>query len=273
MDKIYIDSLEIIGFHGVFPEEKKLGQKFIISITMDIDTRVAGKNGGLENTVHYGEVAQDVEKIFLEKSFDLLEMCAERIAELILRKYRLIKKIKVKIEKPCAPLQLHFKNVAVEIERAWHTLYLSLGTNMGDKTKNLKNAIDYINIIENTFVLKTSEFIETKPFGYLEQDNFLNTCLEVMTLLTPQEFLKNILEIELKMGRVRKIKWGPRIIDIDILFYDKEIIEEDNLAIPHPYVCEREFVLIPLSEIAPNFIHPLENKTIKVLNEKLKKPL
>ncbi len=270
MDKIYINNLEFIGFHGVFSEEKKLGQKFLVSLELTVDTREAGKTGDLTKSVHYGLVAQDVEKLFLEKSIDLIETCAENIAEMVLKKYELVKEVKVIVKKPWAPLQMHFENVAVEITRKWHRVYLSLGSNIGNKRKNLLEAIRKIGELENTEVVKSSTILETEPFGYLEQDNFLNTCLEVKTLMTAQEFLKEILQIELDMGRVREIKWGPRIIDIDILFYDKEIIEEDNLAVPHPWICEREFVLDPLSEIAPNYIHPLEKKTITMLARKLK---
>lgn len=270
MDKIYINNLEFIGFHGVFPEEKKLGQKFLVSLELTVDTREAGKTGDLTKSVHYGLVAQDVEKLFLEKSIDLIETCAENIAEMVLKKYELVKEVKVIVKKPWAPLQMHFENVAVEITRKWHRVYLSLGSNIGNKRKNLLEAIRKIGELENTEVVKSSTILETEPFGYLEQDNFLNACLEVKTLMTAQEFLKEILQIELDMGRVREIKWGPRIIDIDILFYDKEIIEEDNLAVPHPWICEREFVLDPLSEIATNYIHPLEKKTITMLARKLK---
>ena len=270
MDKIYINNLEFIGFHGVFPEEKKLGQKFLVSLELIVDTKEAGKTGDLTKSVHYGLVAQDVERVFLEKSIDLIETCAENIAEMVLKKYELVKGVKVTVKKPWAPLQMHFENVAVEISRKWHKVYLSLGSNMGDKRENLLEAIKRVGELENTEVVKSSTILETEPFGYIEQDNFLNACLEVKTLLTPQEFLSSILKIELDMGRVREIKWGPRVIDIDILFYDNEIIQEDNLAVPHPWICEREFVLEPLSEIAPNYVHPLERKTIMMLARKLK---
>ena len=270
MDKIYINNLEFIGFHGVFPEEKKLGQKFLVSLELIVDTKEAGKTGDLTKSVHYGLVAQDVERVFLEKSIDLIETCAENIAEMVLKKYELVKEVKVTVKKPWAPLQMHFENVAVEISRKWHKVYLSLGSNMGDKRENLLEAIKRVGELENTEIVKSSTILETEPFGYIEQDNFLNACLEVKTLLTPQEFLSSILKIELDMGRVREIKWGPRVIDIDILFYDAEIIQEDNLAVPHPWICEREFVLEPLSEIAPNYVHPLERKTIMMLARKLK---
>lgn len=273
MDKIIIENLELIAEHGVFKEEKFLGQKFIISVEMTTDTREAGKTGNLNASTHYGFVADDIEKIFTGESFDLIETCAEKIAEMILTKYPLISEIKVTVKKPWAPIRKHFDFVAVEITRKWHTVYLSLGTNMGDKKKNLLEAIEKIGKLENTKVTSQSTILETEPFGYTEQDMFLNACIELKTLFTPQELLEKLLNIELEMGRVRTIKWGPRIIDIDILFFDDEIIQDKNLAVPHPWISERMFVLEPLCEIAPNLIHPLERKPVATLKRILEKEL
>ena len=273
MDKIIIENLELIAEHGVFKEEKFLGQKFIISVEMTTDTREAGKTGNLNASTHYGFVADDIEKIFTGQSFDLIETCAEKIAEMILTKYPLISEVKVTVKKPWAPIRKHFDFVAVEITRKWHTVYLSLGTNMGDKKKNLLEAIGKIGKLENTKVTSQSTILETEPFGYTEQDMFLNACIEIKTLFTPQELLEKLLNIELEMGRVRTIKWGPRIIDIDILFFDDEIIQDKNLAVPHPWISERMFVLEPLCEIAPNLIHPLERKPVATLKRILEKEL
>ncbi|MEG0398451.1 MAG: 2-amino-4-hydroxy-6-hydroxymethyldihydropteridine diphosphokinase, partial [Cetobacterium sp.] len=132
-------------------------------------------------------------------------------------------------------------------------------------------AIEKINSLPNTKISKISSFIETEPFGDVVQDNFLNACLELETLSTAPELLDSLIQIEKEMGRVREIKWGPRLIDLDILLFNDEIHETDELAIPHPWMCEREFVLQPLSEIAPNFIHPLEKKTISTLKRLLEK--
>lgn len=273
MDKIIIENLELIAEHGVFKEEKFLGQKFIISVEMTTDTREAGKTGNLNASTHYGFVADDIEKIFTSESFDLIETCAEKIAEMILTKYPLISEVKVTVKKPWAPIRKHFDFVAVEITRKWHTVYLSLGTNMGDKKKNLLEAIERIGKLENTKITAQSTILETEPFGYTEQDMFLNACIEIKTLFTPQELLEKLLNIELEMGRVRTIKWGPRIIDIDILFFDDEIIQDKNLAVPHPWISERMFVLEPLCEIAPNLVHPLERKPVATLKRILEKEL
>ena len=159
MDKIYINNLEFIGYHGVFPEEKKLGQKFQVSVEMSCDTREAGKTGDLTKSTHYGLVAEDIGKLFLEKSVDLIETCAEDIAQMILRRYPLISEVKVTVKKPWAPLQMHFENVAVEITRKRHKAYLSIGSNIGDKKENLLKAIENIEKLEDTEVTQVSTIL------------------------------------------------------------------------------------------------------------------
>jgi dihydroneopterin aldolase/2-amino-4-hydroxy-6-hydroxymethyldihydropteridine diphosphokinase len=262
MDRICIENLEFIGNHGVFKEEKFLEQKFIISVRMETDTRKAGVSGELESSTHYGNVAEDIEKVFFSDSFDLIETLAEKIAEKILSCYPLISKVEVIVKKPWAPIKKHFDYVSVEIQRSRNIIYLSIGSNIGDKRKNLEVAIEKISKISNTKIKNVSTFLETEPFGDIIQENFLNACLKVETLFPCEEFLNLLLDIEKDMGRIRDKKWGPRIIDLDILFFNDELYQKNNLSVPHPYICERAFVLIPLAEIAPNFIHPLEKKTI-----------
>jgi len=255
MDKIYIRDLEFIGYHGVFEEEKKLGQKFFVSLELTTNLREAGLNDDITKTTHYGEVSESVKKIFFQKKYDLIETLAEDIAREILLNYPLISELKLEIKKPWAPVGIPLKDVSVEIRRKWNEVYISLGSNMGNKRENLEKAIKEVAKIKDTFIIKESKIIETEPFGYKEQDDFLNSCIGVKTLLAPREILKELLAIEIRMGRERKIKWGPRIIDLDIIFYGKEVIEEEDLIVPHPYMEYREFVLKPLEEIIPNFVN------------------
>jgi len=145
-----------------------------------------------------------------------------------------------------------------------HKVYLLTGSNIGNALQNLHRANDFI---ENQIgkIEAKSLVYKTEPWGNKEQEIFLNQLIVVQTNFSAPEVLKNILAIETKMGRNRHIKWEPRIIDIDILFFDDEIIDETDLKIPHPFIHERRFALIPLNEISPNFLHPVYNKTISEL--------
>lgn len=147
-------------------------------------------------------------------------------------------------------------------------IFLGLGSNLGDRQKNIQMAIEYLK--EKIEVEKISKIVETEPYGYTDQPKFLNCCLMAKTELLPTDLLDFVLGVEEKMGRKRLFKWGPRNIDIDILFYDAEIINQENLKIPHPELHKREFVLLPLIEIAPNFVHPVFKKTVLELYKELK---
>ena len=140
--------------------------------------------------------------------------------------------------------------------------YLGLGSNIGDRKQQLLKAIDLIGNIKGIKVTKQSSIYETAPIGYTDQPNFLNLCLEIETELSPQQLLKHCLDIEQQLHRVREIRWGPRTLDLDILLYSDNIIETDNLSIPHPRMQERAFVLIPLNDIASDKKDPRLNQKI-----------
>lgn len=269
MDKMYIRELELFGFHGVFEEEKTLGQKFIISLELDLDLKSAGKTGDLSKSVHYGELCEKVEKEFLRQSYDLIETATLKLADFILREYKLIKGVKVFLKKPWAPIRKHLDTVEIMIERSIHKAYIGLGSNMGDKEKYLNEAINKISKQENIILRKQSSFISTKPWGYLEQDDFLNGVIEIETPLEPEELMDVLLKIEEELDRERIVKWGPRTIDLDIIIYDNLISSDEKVVLPHPRMHEREFVLISLNEIAPYLMHPVLNKRVFTLLEEL----
>lgn len=143
-------------------------------------------------------------------------------------------------------------------------VWIALGSNMGEGRKNLDLAIKMMNE-RGVLVEKVSTYIETEPYGYTEQDNFVNAVCVAETKLSPRELLEVLLKIELDMGRVRIIKWGPRIIDLDILFYEDLIIDEEDLKVPHIEIQKRSFVLEPMNEINPDKIHPVFKKTVHQL--------
>lgn len=262
MDKIFIKDFEIFAKHGVFNEEKNLGQKFILSIELGMDLRKAGVTGDLNETVNYGELCLKIEKEFTREKYDLIETAAEKMAEFILLEYKRVKSVKLLLKKPWAPIGRHVEYAAVEIERAWHTVYVGMGSNMGDKEKNLKDAIKLIEDSSKSKVTKISKFYTTEPVGYLEQDDFLNCAIEVKTILPPEEFMTALLKFEKILKRERIIHWGPRTIDLDILMYDDLVTSEEDYIIPHPRMSERLFVIEPLCDIAPYLVHPILDRRI-----------
>ena len=262
MDKIKIKDLEVFANHGVFPEENTLGQKFIVSADLYTDTRKAGKTDDLTASLHYGEVSAFIEVWLKEHTYKLLESAAEHLAEELLLKYQRLQKIRLEIKKPWAPIRLPLKTVSVEIERAKHTVYLALGSNMGGREKYIRDAVNALDEIRGCAVKAVSSLIETPPYGVTDQDDFLNGCLELETLLTPRELLSELNRIEKEAGRERVVRWGPRTLDLDLIFYDDLVVQEKDLCIPHVEMHRRKFVLEPLSQIAPYKRHPVYGKTV-----------
>ena len=269
MDKIHIKDLEIIGFHGAIPEEKVLGQKFVLSFELDVDLRQAGKNDDLTKTVHYGELAQKVEEEFTKTSYDLIEKAAEEICEFVLLNYPLVKKVKLLLKKPWAPTRKHVEYVAVEIERKWNKVYIAAGSNLGDKEETLKEAIYIIDKRKDCVVTKVSNFYTTGPVGYEDQGQFVNCVFEINTLQTPSELMDTLLEVEKDFKRERIIRWGPRTLDLDIIFYNDIISYDEHILIPHPRAHERQFVMKPMCDINPYYVHPIYRKRVMDISSEL----
>lgn len=270
MDKLYLKDVEIFANHGVFTEEKTLGQKFVLSLELKLNVRDAAVTGNLNKSVHYGELCHCIEQEFKETSYDLIETAAEKIAEYILYNYDLVKEVKITLKKPWAPIGRHLDYAAIEITRGWHKAYISFGSNMGDKVKNIQEAIERIRELNEIKVNKISNLIETEPWGNEEQDKFINGAMEIYTILSPLDLMKTLLKVENDMKRERILRWGPRIIDLDVILYDEIVSNDEEIIIPHPRMEERLFVLEPLNEIAPFALHPLLNKRVFKILEDLK---
>lgn len=146
-------------------------------------------------------------------------------------------------------------------------VYLSLGSNMGDRKKYLKKAIDSLDKIDNIQLCKISSFYETPPWGKKDQNSFINICIEIDTSLQPLALLKKLNEIEQALNRQRSVRWGPRTIDIDILLFEDIITKSEQLTIPHPHIEERGFVIVPLYELNPNLM--INGKRIEEIMKKL----
>lgn len=269
MDEIRIRNLECYAYHGVYPEENEQGQTFYINAVLYTDTRAAGCKDDLTLSTHYGEVCHFMNDWMKQHTCKLIETVAEQLAREVLLAFPLVKELELEICKPQAPIGLPFETVSVAIRRGWHQAYLAIGSNMGDRGEYLEAGIAGLKACPDIRVKKVSSIITTKPYGGVEQEDFLNGCLLAETLLTPGELLEKLHEIEHAAGRERKVHWGPRTLDLDIVFYDKLVYEDEDLIIPHVDMQNRRFVLEPMAEIAPNLRHPLLQKTMTQLLSEL----
>jgi 2-amino-4-hydroxy-6-hydroxymethyldihydropteridine diphosphokinase len=150
-----------------------------------------------------------------------------------------------------------------------HIAYIGVGSNLGDKVHQCEQGLREILRVDRHRLLARSSFYKTQPLGVLDQDWFVNAAIKIETDLDPDALLRSLREIESRLGRRETFRWGPRAIDLDILFFDEETIQTEELIIPHPRLQERQFVLIPLVEIDPHLIHPVLQKTVLQLLENL----
>ena len=154
-----------------------------------------------------------------------------------------------------------------ETNKVANLVYLSLGTNLGSRHNNLQDAVDALGKV--AAIEAISPIYETAPWGLTDQPTFLNICLKAKTLLDPEALLITCQEIERQFGRVQLVKWGPRLIDIDLIYFNDQIVDDDNLIVPHPQIDQRAFVLAPLADIAKDFIDPESRLTVSTMLDKI----
>lgn len=269
MDQIRIRNLKIFAHHGVYEQEKEQGQNFIVNAVLYTDIGKAGRSDNIADAVDYGAVCLFIDAYMRENRFDLLEAAASHVAQELLFEFPAVRKVEIEIGKPDAPIPLRFESVSVRVIREWHRVFIALGSNMGERLKYLERAVS--NLGEDICFrnIRVSDYIETVPYGGVEQEDFLNGVLEAETLYSPGELLARIQKEEQLAERKREIHWGPRTLDLDILFYDDLILTDRELTVPHPDMKNRRFVLEPLAVLAPSFVHPVYHRTVSDLLREL----
>ena len=147
--------------------------------------------------------------------------------------------------------------------------YIGLGSNLGDREANIRQALQFLEQLPETTIVRGSSLYDTEPVGVSDQPNFLNGVVQIETHLAPRQLLWNLMLIERRLGRVRTQPWGPRVIDLDLLLYGDEVVDEDDLQVPHPLMTQRSFVMVPLVEIEPLLVHPVTNQTMLSILQRL----
>lgn len=271
MDQIIVEDLQVYAHHGVYPQENEEGQNFYVSVILDTDTRAAGMADDLGLSTNYGVVCRFLHTFLTEHTYKLIETAAERASEALLLQFPHVRQVTMEIKKPEAPITVPFGSVSVKIVRGWRRVYLACGSNIGDKKAHLHAAVDALSADKRCRVLRVSDWMDTTPYGGVEQADYLNGAFALETLYTPGELLEKLHEIEKAEARERKERWGPRTLDLDILLYEGVVMDTDQLTIPHRDMCNRDFVLRPLAQIAPYERHPVVGKAVMELLAEVEK--
>jgi len=286
MFKIKIKNLNLFGYHGIKKKEKTDGQNFCFNIEIFFDSRNISDSDNLEDTVNYSKVIKILKDINNSSSFNLLETLSQKIAVEIMKISPLMEKVSVEVEKTSPPIKENLESVGIKYvldrkrmgnmkgegigngKESSLDVYMSLGSNAGNREKNLRKAVSMIDAGKNIDITKVSSIYETEPMYFKEQNSFYNIVLKAKASdkTSPFGLLGYLKKIESGFGGKSDKRYGPRVIDIDILYYGDMSINSDFLTIPHPRIEERKFVLVPLAEIEPGF--KIKGSVIKSFIEK-----
>ena len=279
MDEIRIENLKVFANHGVLQSEKKEGQFFCINAVIEIPLGKAGRTDALNDTVSYAELCEVMVKEMQAKSYDLIEAAAMHLIVHILSEYKMIKRITLELRKPDAPINASFDSVSVKMSRARHKVYIAYGSSMSYEKDGkvlgspeiIEGALKMLSDDPEIEIIKKSEDIVTEPYGGVAKNKFYNGIICAETFYEPEELLECLHSVEKSFGRTRDVHWGDRTLDLDIVYYDHEVIETDRLSIPHADMQNRDFVLEPLNELAPDMVHPVLHMTTSQLLKLMKK--
>lgn len=262
MNEIIIKGLKVEACHGVLPSEKVNPQPFLFDAVLGLDTDAAANSDNVADTVDYARVCAFLNSFCKDNSFNLIERLAHGAAFGITEKYPALKYARVTVHKPRAPVGLPVDDIAVTATVERNTVLLSLGASLGDRKAALDGAVDCLKNLRGVTITRVSDYIESEPYGGVAKNSFLNCAVAAECLLSPRALLNAIHSVEEKFGRTRTVRWEDRTLDIDIIFFGNKIIEEEGLTIPHPDYKSRDFVMLPLKQIAPYFTCPLTHKKI-----------
>ena len=254
-DHILINDLRFESVIGVLDHERLAPQPLRVDVDIEVDLHDAGASDDLEQTVHYGEVAVALANLARDTQYLLLERLAQHMAEVVLS-FPLVRAVELTLTKLRPPIPEQIDSTAVRIRRVRaemasakrHRAVVALGSNLGNREAHLRFAVERL----GESVVAQSQVFETDPVGGPDgQGAYLNMAVVLETELDPYALLRWLHRIEADAGRERVVHWGPRTLDLDLLFFDDVVITGGNLAVPHPRYAERRFVLAPLSEVAP----------------------
>jgi len=255
-DHVLINDLRFESIIGVLDQERLAPQPLRVDVDMEIDLHDAGSSDDLEQTVHYGEVAVALANLARDTQYLLLERLAQHMAEVVLS-FPLVRAVELTLTKLQPPIPEQIDSTAVRIRRVRaeissttrHRAIIALGSNLGRREAHLRFAVERL----GESIVAQSQVFETDPVGGPDdQGAYLNMVVVLETELDPYALLRWLHRIEADAGRERVVHWGPRTLDLDLLFFDDVVITGGNLAVPHPRYAERRFVLAPLSEVAPD---------------------
>ena len=273
-DRIELRGLRVRGHHGVYDDERRTGQDFVIDAVLELDLSAAAASDDVADTVHYGDLAQRLADIVAGEPVNLLEALAQRLAEVCLADER-VAAVEVRVHKPQAPIPLEFADIAVTLSRRgrnrvgdldsgaegydggqqpppWEgtRTVLSIGSNVGDRAGHLRSAVAAF----GDALVAVSPVYETRPWGGVEQDPYLNAVLLVDGPAVPAYWLGRAHAAEQAAGREREVRWGPRTLDVDVVAVDGVTSDDPALTVPHPYAHERAFVLRPWLDLDPDAV-------------------
>ncbi len=270
-DFIKIQNLKIYAYHGVLEEEKKTGQEFFVNLKLYMSLRKPGVSDALEDAVNYDEVCTLVTEVFTKEVYDLIEKTAEKTVEALLNQFPALEAVEMELRKPSAPITFAPEDVSVNIYREWHKVYVAIGSNHENALWYLDEACKRMKASPYIRDFKQSGIMQTKPYGPVEQPDFQNGCVSFETYMEPEELLTFLNGIEAELKRERVVRWGPRTIDLDILFFDDLVYNSPTLTIPHIDMQNRLFVIEPLFELCPYFRHPILGKSVEQMRAELLK--